>query len=308
MRSTKQIVLLLGIIASLFFAITFIVNRLMALDGGSWIWSASLRFYWMVPFFFAIVLARKNFKSLVFEMKKNLGQWLLWSTIGFGFFYAPLTFAAVHGPSWLVASSWQITILAGLLLAPLINPDAKSINGTSFIFSGIILFGILVMQINHAQKLTLQNTVLGFFPVLIAAFAYPLGNRKMMQITKGKLDVYQRILGMLIGSLLFWFVLSSYELVVNQNLPQESQYFQTFIVAICSGVVATALYFYATDKVSSNEKSLAAVEATQSAEVLFALTGEVILLNASLPDIYSSIGMVLILIGMLLHSFWREKK
>lgn len=308
MKSPKYTVLLLGIIASLFFAITFVVNRLMALEGGSWIWSASLRFFWMVPFFFAIVLARKNLGSLVIEMKKNLGQWLLWSTIGFGLFYGPLTFAAVQRPSWLVASSWQITIIAGLLLAPMINPNLRGISGTSFIFSGIILSGIVIMQVNHAQNLTFQNAVFGFIPVLIAAFAYPLGNRKMMQITKGKLDVYQRILGMLIGSLPFWLVLSCYELLVNQNTPLESQYLQTLIVAICSGVIATALFFYATDKVSHNEKSLAAVEATQSAEVLFALAGEIILLKAALPDVYSSFGIVLILIGMLLHSFWRNKK
>lgn len=308
MKSKNQIAIVLGIIASLFFAITFVANRVMALDGGSWIWSASLRFYWMVPFFFAIVLIRKKFKSLIVEMKKNLLQWLLWSTIGFGVFYAALTFAAAFGPSWLVASSWQITIIAGLLLAPLINPKTKSISYSSFVFSGIILIGIIVMQINHAQNLTIQNTILGFAPVLLAAFAYPLGNRKMMQITKGELDVYQRILGMLICSLPFWFVFSSYELVVNQNLPQGSQYLQTFIVAICSGVIATALFFHATDKVSNNEKSLAAVEATQSTEVLFAIVGEIWLLNSTLPDTYAIIGIHLIVIGMILHSVYSVPK
>lgn len=41
----------MGVAAALFFAVTFIVNRLMALNSGSWGWSASLRFYWMLPFF-----------------------------------------------------------------------------------------------------------------------------------------------------------------------------------------------------------------------------------------------------------------
>ncbi|MNE25771.1 hypothetical protein D3C80_1191100 [compost metagenome] len=113
---------------------------------------------------------------------------------------------------------------------------------------------------------------------------------------------------MLICSLPFWFILSGYELVVNQNPPQTSQYLQTFIVAICSGVIATALFFYATDKVSNDEKSLAAVEATQSTEVLFALIGEIVLLNIPMPDTFAITGIALLLIGMMLHSFWGSRK
>ncbi|HLS59711.1 MAG TPA: multidrug resistance efflux transporter family protein, partial [Virgibacillus sp.] len=36
--------ILIGIIAALFFSVTFILNRSMELAGGSWAWSASLRF------------------------------------------------------------------------------------------------------------------------------------------------------------------------------------------------------------------------------------------------------------------------
>jgi hypothetical protein len=109
-----------------------------------------------------------------------------------------------------VSSTWQITIVAGLLLAPLLNMEVKGINPKSFLFSGIILFGIIMMQINQAEKITLENVLLDFVPILIAAFAYPLGNRKMMQITKDKLDVYQGILGMIISSMPFWVLLSSF--------------------------------------------------------------------------------------------------
>ncbi len=302
MKSTKQVALFLGIIASLFFAITFIVNRLMSLNGGSWIWSASLRFYWMLPFFFAIVLYRRNFKSLVTEMKKNLLQWLLWSTVGFGVFYATLTFAAAYSPSWLVASTWQITIVAGLLLAPLINPEVKGINPKSLFFSGIILFGIILMQFNQTQKITLENVLLGFVPIIIAAFAYPLGNRKMMQITKNKLDVYQRILGMIICSLPFWVLLSSYELLYNHTFPQTEQWYQTFIVAVFSGVIATILFFKATDLVSTDENHLSTIEATQSTEVLFALVGEMLFLSIAFPSNLELIGITFVIMGMMLHA------
>ncbi|MCY8260530.1 multidrug resistance efflux transporter family protein, partial [Bacillus spizizenii] len=47
--------IVIGILASLFFAVTFILNRAMELSGGSWLWSASLRFIFMVPFLCLIV-------------------------------------------------------------------------------------------------------------------------------------------------------------------------------------------------------------------------------------------------------------
>ena len=39
----------LGILASLFFAVTFILNHAMEMQGGSWLWSASLRYFY-APF------------------------------------------------------------------------------------------------------------------------------------------------------------------------------------------------------------------------------------------------------------------
>lgn len=302
--------LVLGLLASLFFAITFIVNRLMSLGGGSWIWSASLRFFWMLPFFLLIVLSRRNFGALWIEMKKNKLKWILWSTVGFGVFYAPLTFAAAYSPSWLVASTWQFTIVAGILLAPLIHRSGRPTEGSllpSLLFSAIIICGIVVMQLNEAESLTLDHMALGTLPVLLAACAYPLGNRKTMMFTGGRLDVYQRILGMLIGSLPFWLLLSGYDLLVEHSLPGKEQYIQTLIVALTSGVVATSLFFLATDKVRHDEKSLAMVEATQSTEVMFALMGEMVLLNAPIPSNYAMGGMVLIIVGMVLHSTKRKR-
>ena len=39
----------LGILGSFFFAFTFILNRSMNLGGGYWLWSASLRYLFMLP-------------------------------------------------------------------------------------------------------------------------------------------------------------------------------------------------------------------------------------------------------------------
>ncbi|PEF75218.1 hypothetical protein CON94_11540 [Bacillus pseudomycoides] len=293
-----------GVLASFFFAFTFILNRAMDLQGGSWIWSASLRYYFMVPLLLIIVMYRGDLKQLFQYMKSNPKEWLLWSIVGFGLFYAPLSFAGAFGPGWLVASTWQITIIAGILLTPLFATNSlhKKIPMKELMMSAVILLGVLLMQVEHASSLGIRETVLCVVPVIVAAFAYPLGNRKMMQVCKGELDVFQRVLGMTLASLPFWFLLSGYEVSTN-GLPSSDQVFQCFIVAISSGLIATVLFFFATDLVKDDPQKLATVEATQSGEVLFALLGELIWLSAPFPSSLSWIGMSLVVVGMILHSY-----
>src|SRR5690625_6730692 len=87
--------ILIGIIAALFFSVTFILNRSMELAGGSWAWSASLRFIFMLPLLLIIVGFQRNVKPVLAHIAKQLVPWLLWTTIGFGLFIAPLTFQTV---------------------------------------------------------------------------------------------------------------------------------------------------------------------------------------------------------------------
>lgn len=304
--------ILLGILAAFFFAFTFVLNQSMELSGGSWIWSASLRYIFMVPFLLVIVLARKNIKQLIQAMKKNPGPWFMWSFVGFGLFYAPLTFAAAYSPGWLIAGTWQITIISGALLAPLFYETLKTKNGeikarAKIPFKGlsmslIILLGIVLMQIEHTSQIPLKVVLLGVLPVLIASFAYPLGNRKMMDVTQGSLDAYQRVLGMTLASLPFWILLSIYGLF-TEGPPTLNQSFQSLLVAISSGVVATVLFFKATDLVRGDMQKLAAVEATQAMEVLFALAGEIVILSIALPSVLSWLGIIIVMAGMALHSY-----
>ncbi|WP_294184933.1 multidrug resistance efflux transporter family protein [Sphingobacterium sp.] len=303
LKKNKNNAILLGTLAALFFATTFVLNRIMAVSGGGWQWTASLRFIWMLPILFIIVAIRGNLSSLLKEIKSNLVQWLLWSTIGFGLFYATLTFGANYGPSWLVASTFEFTIIAGMFIGPLIEKKGyrNGISKASLLFSIIIFIGILLMQIAEAQSTSLNTMLLGTIPVLVGAIAYPLGNRKMMKISGNRLDAFQRTLGMTICSMPFWIVLSLFGYLEN-GLPTDSQLLQTFLVALCSGVIATLLFFTATDLVHHDHKALAAVEATQAMEVIFTLIGEVLLLHAALPNGFSSIGIVLVVMGMILHS------
>lgn len=309
--------IILGIFAAFFFAFTFVLNASMELGGGSWIWSASLRYIFMIPFLLIIVYARRNLNVLWIEMKKKPVLWLVWSFVGFGLFYAPLTYAAAFSPGWLIAGTWQITIISGALLSPLFYEVIQTKNGLihvrgkipwrGLLMSILILLGIMFMQVEHAKSLAIQDVILGTLPVIVASFAYPLGNRKMMDVCEGRLDAYQRVLGMTIASLPLWIILSIYGLV-TVGPPSSSQTFQSFIVAISSGVIATVLFFMATDMVRGNMQKMAAVEATQSMEVLFALAGEILLLSIVLPAITSWIGIIIVIFGMIAHSYYSNRQ
>jgi drug/metabolite transporter (DMT)-like permease len=309
--------ILLGICAAFFFAFTFVLNASMELSGGSWIWSASLRYFFMIPFLLCIVLMRKNLQPLLKEMRKNPGRWMIWSFVGFGLFYAPLCFAATYSPGWLIAGTWQITIISGALLAPLFFVSIQTTDGLLRIrgkipirglsMSLIILLGIVLMQIEHAKQLSFEILLLGVAPILLASFAYPLGNRKMMDVCEGRLDAYQRVLGMTLASLPFWLLLSLYGMF-TVGLPSGGQSFQSLLVALFSGVIATVLFFMATDLVRGNMQRLAAVEATQSMEVIFALVGELLFLSIPFPSLLSWSGIVIVILGMILHSYVSNKK
>ncbi|MET3695856.1 putative multidrug resistance efflux transporter [Bacillus oleivorans] len=310
--------LILGIISAFFFAFTFVLNASMEVSGGSWIWSASLRYIFMIPFLLLIVIARGNLRPLLDEMKKNTGNWMIWSFVGFGLFYAPLCFAAAYSPGWLIAGTWQITIVSGIILTPLFYETIQTNHGPPIHIRGkipykglmmslIVLAGIFLMQFEHAEKLTMSSFLFGFIPVLVASFAYPLGNRKMMEVCEGRLDAYQRVLGMTLASLPLWGVLSLYGLF-TVGPPSTGQSLQSLLVAICSGVIATVLFFKATDLVRGNMQKLAAVEATQSMEVLFALIGEIIVLSIALPTALSWFGIFTVIIGIILHSYVSNQK
>ncbi|KEK11767.1 membrane protein [Lysinibacillus sphaericus] len=299
----------IGIVASLFFAVTFILNHAMEMQGGSWLWSASLRYFFMLPFLLIIVFYRRGFSQLSNEIKAQPTAWLLWSFVGFVLFYAPLTYAAAFGPGWLVSGTWQFTIVAGVLLAPLFmtviagKKVRQKIPFISLLISCVILVGILLIQIPQAQSVSFKSLMLGILPVIVAAFAYPLGNRKMMDVCGGRIDTFQRVLGMTIASMPAWIIMAIYALF-TVGLPSTGQLFQSLLVGISSGVIATILFFIATDRVKDHQGKLAAVEATQSTEILFVIIGEVILLGISFPNSIALAGLGVIIVGMLLHSYY----
>ena len=286
-----------GVLASFFFAFTFILNRSMNLSGGYWLWSACLRYLFMLPMLFLLVWRQKDFRVLE-EIRKYPLQWILWSTVGFGLFYASISLASVYGESWLVASSWQITIVAGILLTPLFGKRIPMKNlGMSF----LILLGVFLLQVPEEASLETGGSLLVLLPILVAAFSYPLGNRKMMEICPSTIPTIQRVFGMTLCSMPFWLVMS----LVSWNrvgIPSSGQMAQSLLVALLSGVLATILFFKATEMVKDNPRQLALIEATQSGEVIFALLGGILLLNDQKPTLLGMSGILLIIVGMILSS------
>jgi drug/metabolite transporter (DMT)-like permease len=288
---------LLGLLASFFFSLTFVLNRSMDLGGGSWLWSGVLRFAFMTPMLALLVGFNGGWSSLWNEVKRAPWSWWLWSTVGFGLFYAPVCWAASFGEGWLVAGLWQVTIVAGTLLFP-----TREFLWKTLAFSALILLGVALLEGGHVLRTDPGSALAAGALVVAGAFAYPLGNRKIMALAGGRLTTVQRVTAMTVFSLPFWGVLGAVAWV-QSGPPSASQSLQSLAVAVFAGVVATLLFFRATDRVRGDPARLGAVEATQAGEVVFSLVGEMLLLGAGWPDVWSASGLVLIVAGMTVHSF-----
>lgn len=303
--------LILGILSSFFFAFTFILNQQMNVSGGSWLWSSSLRYIFMLPILLIIMILKNQLSDVINDIIKKPLQWIAWSTTGFGLFYAPLSFASAYGASWLVAGTWQITIIAGALISPLFFKCIETENGIVkirnkipkkvLLMSSIILSGIFLMQFEEGKNISGLKTLLGILPVILAAFAYPLGNRKMIEVCGNRLNTFQRVFGMTLCSMPFWIIISVSG-VLSAGLPSKGQIIQSLIVAVFSGIIATILFFKATDIVSNDIYKLAVIESTQSGEVIFTLLGGVYIFHDKTPPLIGLTGILLVVIGMIINS------
>lgn len=69
-EESSSFLLIIGLIAALFFSATFLINRAISLDGGHWYFSASLRFLYTVFFIalgFIILKGFSYFKEVIKE-------------------------------------------------------------------------------------------------------------------------------------------------------------------------------------------------------------------------------------------------
>jgi drug/metabolite transporter (DMT)-like permease len=299
--------LFLGIAASLFFALTFVLNRSMQLSGGHWIWTSSLRFVFMLPMLFALAIPNGRYRRVLAEIRKDAARWILWSTVAFGLFYSLLCAASAYGPSWMVASTWQITIVAGILLTPLTHGggtgargrrSVRAIPARQLLISLVIIAGVFLAQYRRDAVPGQKSAVMPVACIVLAAFAYPLGNRKMMAVAPESMSTLERTLGMTLCSMPFWGILMCVALARGIT-PTGAQAAQGAIVALSSGVIATLLFFRATELVRSDPAKLAVVESTQAGEVLFAAATGVAFLGDEPPSGAALAGVAVIVAGML---------
>ena len=243
----------IGLLAAALFSVTFILNRAMSLAGGNWAWSAALR--------------------------------------GYGVFYTGICYAADHAPGWIVAATWQCTILATPLVLRGFGVRVP-LHGVAFAL--VIALGILILNAQRiATGIAPAQVMQGVLPVMIAAIAYPVGNQLVNRArhdgghaSATLADPAAAVLLLTLGSL-----------VTAPPLPGAGQLLSTAVIAVVAGGCATTLFLHARN-LSADAWRIAAVDATQSGEVAFALVGEMLLLGAAAPDLFGWLGLVAVVGGL----------
>lgn len=306
MRSNALAAIGLALCAALFFTMTYVLNRSLVAGGGHWAWAVILRYLITLPLLALVMPWQGGLGDLPKELKRYPRAWLLWSTVGFVLFGVPLTWAANSGPSWLVAGSFQTTVLAGPLLAPLIYRDERRRLAWSSITIGILIVaGVFALQWGYAGGALSASDWLAIAAVVLSAFLYPLGNRMLLlhlEHSGTRLNAVQRVFGMTLCSWPLWLVFTAIALLTI-GPPTWREIMLGGGVALSSGVIATVMFFAATDKVRSDPTALAAVEAMQAAELLFATVIGATFLHEAWPQGYSAMGAMAIVVGIALFSW-----
>ena len=291
----------LSLLSALFFTATYVFNRAAAVDGGHWAWTASLRYLFVLPLLLPLMPWQGGIAPVAKAMRAAPGAWLLWSGIGFVLFYMLLSYAAASGPSWLIAASFQTTVVAGMLCAPLLYDDARArIPRAALAVGAVIIAGVLLMQFGHARGTLDTKGWIALLCVVASAFAYPLGNRGLLLHLERRgveLNATQRVFGLTLASQPAWLALAAWAWL-QAGPPSSSQLLLALGVAISAGVVATILFFQATGMVRDNATALGAAEAMQAAEVLFAMLLGVAFLGEAWPRGQSLAGAALVVAGI----------
>lgn len=306
--------ILLGILSGAFFSTTFVFNDLMSVSGGHWLWSAILRYFFVIVFLVLVLFLQGGIKRIIDVSKLFMENYLFWiitGTIGYGFFYALLCFSADYSPGWVIAATWQFTMFSGLFVFMMFG---KKFPKKIWIFSFIIFVGVCLVNLSHMENFDLNALLLGGIPVLIASFFYPMGNQLVWEAKNGnhkfvpqitsKLlsNAFNKVFLMSIGSVPFWIILL---IIINPPSPSDSQIITTALIAFFSGILATPIFLYARN-LAKDSNEIAAVDSTQASEVGFSLIGGMIFLGNATLNIFSIVGIALIIAGLLLFTKYQS--
>jgi drug/metabolite transporter (DMT)-like permease len=309
LKTSPIFLLLAGLLSSLFFSATFLINKVISIDGGHWFYSGSLRYMYTLIFISIILIGFKGFdyfKSVLQEYKNNFMFWTMAGTIGFGIFYAMICYAAEFSPAWVLVTTWQLTIFASIFVLAIFGNKISKITLFSTV---LVLLGITIVNLSHFDSSNISAVLYSAIPVVIAAFAFPFGNQLVWQ-EKKKRDVpilnnaFSKVFLLTIGSSPLWIVLF---FSMDVGHPSISQLQNVAIISILSGVIATSLFLYVRNKADTVSKIMI-VDATISAEVIFTLLCEVLFLNAVMPSALGLGGIVITICALIIMvSFDKDK-
>jgi drug/metabolite transporter (DMT)-like permease len=305
--------ILIGLLSGFFFSSTFVLNRVMSMGGGHWVWSASLRYAYMIVLLSLWMVAFRGmaaFLRILGLFFNHLFFWVSAGSIGFGAFYALVCFSADFAPGWIIATTWQFTIIATLLV---LMAFGRRFPKRIWLFSAIVFAGVFLVNVSQAGEGSPAELINGALPVLIAAFCYPIGNQLVWEARAGHPRLpdisgpelehpFAKVLLMSLGSVPFWCLLV---VATVPPPPAGGQLVNTALVALFSGVLATSLFLFARNEASSGSQ-LAAVDATQSSEVIFALAGEILMVGAALPNATGLLGILVTAAGLVLFVRFQE--
>ncbi len=324
-----------GLIASAFFSTSFVLYQLMSVQGGHWFWSASFRcfFMWLLLSVFILLQNKLNPSKLLELCKLFASHWQFWFVtggIGLGT-YGLLAFAADYAQGWVIAATYLFTVVASLVVLSFFG---QSFQKKVIVYSVIVFIGVVLANVGEGLRhSTSQGTdwhallLFGALPAFIASFCFPLGNQliwqagqpkgvathhtdaiskaannetskllqKVPQVTSPLLsNPLHKVWLMSLGSLPMWLVLG---IMVQPPAPSVSQMTISFLVALMAGVLGTTTFLHARS-LAKQPQQLAAVDATQGSEIIFALLGGMLLLHTPMPSGLSFVGIALVIIGL----------
>lgn len=291
----------LGLASALFFTTTYVLNRAMADAGGHWAWSAALRYLLTLPLLALVMPWLGGVRPVFAALRAHPGPWLLWSVIGFGLFFCGLTFAAGYVPSWLVAGTFQLTVIAGPLMGPLLYRDHRArLPRAALVLGLLIVIGVALMQAGVARGWPERGGWFALLAVAMAAVCYPLGNRGLLlHLERSGIDLNasQRVFGMTLASQPFFLLVAAWGAWAS-GPPASGQVLMSAGVALFAGIIATILFFSATGRVQDDPAALGAVEAMQAGELLFSALLGVAFLGEAWPGGPASAGALLVMAGI----------
>ncbi|RXK12769.1 hypothetical protein CP965_09345 [Halarcobacter mediterraneus] len=144
--------LVIGLLAALFFSATFVINRAISLEGGHWYWTASLRFFYTVLFLalgFIFFKGFDYFKKILKDYINRFWFYTISGIIGFGFFYSILFLyarsIATSSSKLVIVDASQSGEVFFALIAEMIFLSALAPSVTSLFGIFLTIFGLILL-------------------------------------------------------------------------------------------------------------------------------------------------------------------